>query len=71
MVNESMKTLFWKMWQSLSGKIDKLLPIVAMSFVFCVHLGIKPLDLKTPLIALETEVSSLRFSENLSEGKER
>lgn len=42
-----------------------------MSFVFSVHLGLKHLDLKAALIALETEVSSLRFSENLREEKEK
>lgn len=42
-----------------------------MSFVFSVRLGLKYLDLNAVLIALETEVSSLRFSENLREGKER
>lgn len=47
------------------------MPIGGMSFVFSVHLGLKYLDLKAALIALETEVPSLRFSENLREGKER
>lgn len=71
MENESMKTPFWRIWKSLSGKIDKLVPIGGMSFVFSVRLGLKYLDLNAVLIALETEVSSLRFSENLREGKER
>lgn len=47
------------------------MPIVDMSFVFSVHLGLKHLHLKAALLALETEVSCLRFSENLREGKER
>lgn len=46
------------------------MPIVGKSFVFSIHLGLKHLDLKA-LIALETEVSSLRLSENFTEGKER
>lgn len=38
-------------WQSLSGKIDKLMPTIDMSFIFSVHLGLKHLDLKAVLIA--------------------